>query len=135
MTYCGIDVGKNWGWGIYNPEMGILHGSEKFQTLVHFEERIRHLIMGLDVNAVVTCRAMGRNQQVIRFHSAMAAIVEYFCEKHGISYFDVADGSMRKVVIGKGNAKKPEVMAFLKIENEHAADAMCGAKYLAAITI
>lgn len=135
LTYLGIDPGKMWGWAAYDTNLGRVYGAEKFETLAQFERRIQTLVEALSVDAVITCRAMGRNQQVIRFHSSMAGVVECFCERAGISYFDLPDVTLRKIVVGKGNAKKPEVMAFLDISNEHAADAMVGALYLSKTTV
>lgn len=135
MNFLGIDPGNNWGWATHLHGEDGPYGAQKLDTLMGFAKSVERMIRDKKIDAIVTCRAMGRNQQVIRFHSAMAGIVELACEYMDKTYFDVADVTMRKVVIGKGNAKKPEVMSFLGIDNEHAADAMVGARYLAAVTI
>lgn len=135
-AFLGIDPGRTWGFCVCRKNgKPVVHGAEKFTTMAGMQQKVLGLIQEHDVGAVLTCRAMGRNQQVIRVHGAMAGVIEWTCEKYGIPYFDVQDSTMRKVVVGKGNAKKPEVMAFLGLENEHAADAMVGARYLAQMTV
>lgn len=133
-TFLGIDPGSIYGWATYSKKEE-KYGHEKFEGLLAFETRTLELVSYNDPVAVVTCRAMGPHAQVTRFHAAMAGVVELVCERCNIPYFDVADMTMRKTVIGKGNAKKPEIMAFLKIENEHAADAMVAARYLTTVIL
>lgn len=129
-TFVGIDPGMNWGWATINADGVKECGADKFKGLRDFKYHIEQLLGGLDTPIVLVCRAMGRMQVVIRKHSAISAIVELVCEEKGYEYYEVADCSIRKQVMGKGNAKKPEVMAFVHAHNEHAADAMLGAMYL-----
>lgn len=130
----GIDPGSNWGWAVADKKSThVDYGSSKFLSLAKFEGEVLSMTRNFSVTAVVTCRAMGKFSQVIRYHAAMAAIVELTCEKHDIPYCDIGDGKMRKEVMGKGNAKKVEVMEYCAIDNEHAADAMVGALYLAKV--
>lgn len=131
VKYLGIDPGSKWGWAVAKSMEQSHNGSSKFTSLLAFEKEIIDLLFLYNPKAVITCRAMGPHAQVTRYHAAMAGVVELTCQRKEVSYFDIADGTMRKVVIGKGNAKKQEVMDFLKIENEHAADAMVAALYIA----
>ena len=127
--FLGIDPGSKWGWAFTKDGKQHTYGSGRMIGLKDFETQIA--VLSKDVAGIITCRAMGPHAQVTRYHAAMAGVVELYCEKNDIPYFDIADSTMRKVVIGKGNAKKPEVMDFLKIDNEHAADAMVAALYIA----
>jgi Holliday junction resolvasome RuvABC endonuclease subunit len=122
----GIDPGNNYGWAIWTDAQS---GFGKFKTLGKFKWFVENL-MTFAPDAVFTCRAMGRsNPSVIRRHGAINGIIELVCEEKGIPYFDIADSTMRKEIMGKGNAKKDEVMEFTGIENEHAADALIAAMY------
>lgn len=129
-TILGIDPGRMWGWAVVKGKKVLHHGSKNFISLVSFQKDVYDLIQFHKIDAVITCRAMGPHAQVTRFHAAMAAVVEIYCELHNIPYFDVADNSMRKVVIGNGAAKKADVMRFCKIPNEHAADAVIAGMFL-----
>lgn len=129
-TFVGIDPGLNWGWAMIDGNGTKTCGADKFKSLRAFKYQIEQMLGAHETPVVLVCRAMGRMQAVIRKHSAISAIVELVCEERGYEYYEVHDGSIRKTVMGKGNAKKPEVMAFCKLDNEHAADAMLGAMYL-----
>lgn len=129
----GIDPGKSWGYAVYSGE-GVKKCAQweddKFTTLKKFKDDIENLVFVSCCEAVFTCRAMGHsNPAVTRFHGALNGIIEIICEERGIYYADIADSTMRKEIIGKGNAKKEEVMEFTGIPNDHAADAMIAAMY------
>lgn len=122
----GIDPGKTWGWATTDGQWG----SEHFIGLLDFKGLVANKVEILRPEAVFTCRAMGHsNPAVTRIHGAMGGIVELVCEEMGVAYFDIADSTMRKAVMGKGNAKKAEVMEFTGISDDHAADAMIAAMY------
>lgn len=126
----GFDLGTNWGWAFYaGDEATFEWQSAKFRTLGGLESDIKALIDIWKPELVVNARAMGRNQQVIRVHGAMAGILELVCEKKGVPFWDKADSHMRKVVYGTGKMSKDAVMEQSGVGNEHAADAMTAAKY------
>lgn len=134
-SFLGIDPGSRWGWASFTSETHQQYGDAKFEGLLSFEKSVIQLISEQKAQAVITCRAMGPHAQVTRYHAAMAGVVELTCERMKKPYFDVADGTMRKQVIGKGNAKKPEVILAMGIPNEHAADAMVAARYLSKLIV
>ncbi|MEI7510623.1 MAG: hypothetical protein WCJ84_00515 [Candidatus Peregrinibacteria bacterium] len=128
MKVLGLDLGRHWGWAFDDAKVPDW-GEYTFSSLLEFSGEIKALFDLLKPEIVVNCRAMGRNSQVIRFHGAMGGIVELICQERGIAFFDRPDSTMRKVVVGKGNAKKHEVMEFFDIASEHSADAMVAAIY------
>ena len=126
----GIDLGRNIGWAVcYDGDM-YAKAHFQFVSLLHLYNMFRDLIELYEPDAIVNCRAIGRQYRVIRHHATLAGVIELLAEKKGIPYFDVPDNTIRKVVLSNGHAKKEEVQKALGIENEHEADAYAGAKYI-----
>lgn len=126
----GFDVGKTFGWAIYGETELPTNDFDKFVSLLDFYERIDELIEGAYVDAIISCAPRGWNNQTIPvFQAKLNGIIELICQKRGIYYAEIPDNKMRKEIMGKGNAKKEEVMEFTGLDNDHAADAMVAAMY------
>lgn len=79
---------------------------------------------------VVTTAYPTRFYRVIVYQSKLAAIIELACESKGIEFTEVQDRQAKKSIIGNGNAKKEEIMKFLKQDDEHMADALMFARHV-----
>jgi len=125
MKTLGIDVGKTSGW-YFDGESGEM----SFLTLEKYYQDIMHLVDLYKPEMVVSARPT-RMYNVIVFQTKLLAIIELICEKKNIKHnLRLIDSSCKKKVIGKGNAKKPEIMEWAGVGSEHEADAKMFVEYI-----
>lgn len=106
MITLGIDVGKKTGWASSG-----MAGKIKFKSLLHYMKSIEAIIHEFKPDIIVSCRPT-RFPQVIAAHSKYLAIIELLCEINSIQYYEGIDSEMKKLVLNKGNAKKPEIISW-----------------------
>ena len=125
MKILAIDVGKTGGWYFSDEENGEIH----FTSLADYEKTIKNLIDLYKPEIVVSARPT-RFYRAIVNHSRMLAIVELVCEKKGVQcHTNLIDSTCKKIVLGKGNAKKPDIIKWAGEESEHVADAKMFTEY------
>lgn len=112
MKILTIDVGNKMGWCFYDAT-GTEIGMYKLTTLGAFETFVKEKIDLYKPDVIASARPT-MYPQVIAKQSKLLAIIELRAEKRNIPFMELIDCTCKKVVIGKGNAKKPEIVAWAK---------------------
>lgn len=101
-----------------------------FTSLKAFKSEIETWIKNINPDIII-CSYPTRFYRVIVFQSKLASILELVAEENNIQFLEVNDSSCKKLIIGSGKAKKPDIKIFydkkfpeLKIESEHILDAV-----------
>ena len=124
MKILSFDIGKKGAWCYKNSKISDIYESEEldFITLQAYLKTIQRLLYFYKPDIVLAARPT-RYARVIAYHSKLLSIIELVCEMHKIQYYEVIDSQCKKTVFGKGNIKKPEIMARYNENSEHIADA------------
>lgn len=122
MKLVGIDVGRTTGIAVKHGDIYIEATTLSFKSLKVYHDTI-YETLSKNAPSLIVCAYPTRFYRVIKFHSALLAIIELCAEVLNIPYIEFQDAHCKKVVIGKGNAKKQDIMEYFKEDNEHIADA------------
>jgi Holliday junction resolvasome RuvABC endonuclease subunit len=123
-----MDLGKNIGVACVRGE-NILYGKEyTFQNHEWLYELTQTLIKKFEPD-VILIPYPTRFYYTMIAHAKMMGVICCVAENRDILVVEVNDASCKKIVLGSGKAKKPEIMAYFKQENEHIADALMFCKY------
>lgn len=128
-----LDLGTKTGYAILRADGKIVSGAESFHARNREGPggrwvRFRAWLVGVktnnpDIGRIVyedVKRHVGTD--AAHCYGALRAIVEMFGEHHRIEYSGIGVGTIKKGFTGKGNAKKPEMMARCRELGFHPAD-------------
>jgi len=102
-----IDVGQKGGLAI-KTKKGLETRPWKFTGLEELLNMVEPILTEQEIEFVIVGRPT-RFPTVIARHSKMLAIIELLCQEYDIPYYETIDSEAKKEVLGKGNAKKPEI--------------------------
>lgn len=128
MIILSLDLGKDCGIAV-RTNQGIEFTEEyKFKNFSQLQTYVKHLIM-LWKPDLVLCPYPTRFYNTILKHGKMLGVICAVCELRDIPLIEVQDKSCKKLVIGKGNAKKKDIAEYYKeyyqdIDSEHIFDAI-----------
>jgi len=133
-TILSIDLGVTCGVAVMIDQE--LEFSEEYQykkSLLGLQTYVKHLI-NLWRPDLILIPYPTRHYNVIMSHGKMIGVIEAVAEFKDILTIEVQDATCKKVVLGKGNAKKKEIALFYKdqypeIESEHVLDCIMFCDY------
>ena len=135
MTYMGIDVGNSTGI-CYLDEHGFDTIQLTYTNLLGYYHLVYDVVQRYcpDVVGYSMTYMPSRPKSTQSLHFKMA-VVELVCAKLKIKCVSFPDSTCKKVVVGKGNAKKEDVMAWAQKKNsaemvQDEADAMMFCEYM-----
>lgn len=119
-----LDFGKTMGWAIYKNET-IFSGTENLQPkrisgsgipFLRFKQWLDGLIKNGDTYQSVYFEDVRRHLGVHAAHvyGAFWGTLTAWCEDHEIPYEGVGVGTIKKHATGKGNVKKPDMIAAMQ---------------------
>lgn len=123
MIILSIDLGKTMGITVNADNIFLSSEEYKFESYYDFDWKIKDLILNFKPD-VILIPYPTRFYRVMISHAKMMGIVCLIAEKREIPVIEVQDMTCKKVVLGTGKAKKEDIMAHFKQDNEHIADAM-----------
>jgi len=110
MIILSIDLGKTCGVSVWSTSQGVeLTDEFKADTLSGLHEKAK-LLMDLWEPDLVLIPYPTRFYRVIMSHSKMMGVIELEAEKRDIQVIECQDSTCKKVVIGSGRAKKPDIL-------------------------
>ncbi len=115
-----LDLGTKTGWAMHDP-VHLFSGTQNFaqgkfagggQRFVAFE---KWLLAKLEFADQVVFEAVRRHigTDAAHIYGGMLAILTKCCEQASIPYEGVPVGTIKKHATGRGNAKKPEMIAAM----------------------
>ena len=125
MKILSIDLGKTSGI-LFKDGENKIYQEHKFISLKAFRDEVARWVKNTEPDIVI-CPYPTRFYRVIVFQSKLAAVIELVAEECGVQYLEVNDSNCKKVVIGKGNAKKEDIAKYYAtegIKSEHVMDAL-----------
>ena len=128
LVILSIDLGKVCGVAVHTSE-GIEYTEEyAFVDLMQLQAFAKHLIHKWRPSLVLIPYPT-RFYRVILQHAKMMGVIESVAIQFDTLVIEVQDSTCKKVVLGKGNAKKPDIAKHYKkihpeIESEHILDAI-----------
>lgn len=125
MVILSFDIATKTGFAAGTKQTGVEErGSFSCKSYVEGRKRFRELMDKWKPDIVITAMPT-RHYNVTRKLSEITGVMLVEAEARGIKVEkNLVDSSCKKAVIGKGNAKKPEICAYFNEEDEDAADAM-----------
>ena len=113
-----------------------LEFSEEYEykkSLLGLQTYVKHLI-NLWQPDLILIPYPTRHYNVIMSHGKMIGVIEAAAEYKDILVIEVQDSTCKKVVLGKGNARKADIALFYKdqypeVESEHILDAIMFCHY------
>ena len=130
MRILAIDPGRTMGI-VHWDEKPFLKEEYKYTGQKDFYEYLDAILSRFQPHIIVHGTPV-RYPAVIALQSKQIGIIDLFAERLGIGTVPVVDNSAKKKVLGKGNAKKPEIMAHYNEEVEHIADCLLFIDYFLA---
>jgi len=108
MIILSIDIGSTCGIAI-STSLGIEYAKEyKFTSLKNLLRDMRELVDTWRPDMVLAPIPTRRYETIFK-HGKMLGIIKLICEMKDIIYIQVVDSHCKKVVIGKGDAKKEDI--------------------------
>lgn len=133
-TILSIDLGVTCGVAVMiDQELEFTEEYEHKKSLLQLQSYVKHLI-SLWQPDLVLIPYPTRHYNVIMSHGKMIGVIEAAAEFKDILVIEVQDATCKKVVLGKGNARKADIALFYKdqypeIESEHILDAIMFCDY------
>lgn len=114
-----IDTATNCGWAISREVYGVWKLTPKRDEsagmrLVRFRSKLIEIIEGEKINLVVFERPGGAHRGALIVHSELQGQIKVVCEERNIPYRGYSSQEVKKFATGKGNAKKPVMIAAAK---------------------
>jgi crossover junction endodeoxyribonuclease RuvC len=143
-----IDPAKRCGWALLDTAFpSIVWGVWNLSTrpdesagmkLLRLETKIVEVTrLGVDL-VVYETPALHTYAKALISHAKLAGVIERFCTRHRIEYRGYGPSEVKKFSTGKGNAKKPAMIAAARDrwgysgDDDNEADAVCLAHMAAA---
>ena len=129
LTILSIDLGVTCGVVVMiDGELEFTEEYEYKKGLLQLQTYAKHLIM-LWKPDLILIPYPTRHYNVIMSHAKMIGVIEAVAEFKDILVIEVQDNTCKKVVLGKGNARKADIALFYKdqypeVESEHILDAI-----------
>jgi len=133
-TILSIDLGVTCGVAVMiDQELEFTEEYEHKKSLLQLQSYVKHLI-SLWQPDLILIPYPTRHYNVIMSHGKMIGVIEAAAEFKDILVIEVQDATCKKVVLGKGNARKADIALFYKdqypeIESEHILDAILFCDY------
>jgi len=133
-TILSIDLGVTCGVAVMiDQELEFTEEYEHKKSLLQLQSYVKHLI-SLWQPDLILIPYPTRHYNVIMSHGKMIGVIEAAAEFKDILVIEVQDATCKKVVLGKGNARKADIALFYKdqypeIESEHILDAIMFCDY------
>lgn len=111
MKVLSLDIASTTGWCL---DTGV-YGTWDFRTrkdesmgmkLIRFRAKLKEIHELETLEVVIYERPAGRHANSIIHQSKLIAVLEEFCEEHGIEYRSYSATEIKKFATGKGNANK-----------------------------
>jgi len=134
LTILAIDLGVTCGVAVMiDQELEFSEEYEYKKSLLGLQTYVKHLI-NLWQPDLILIPYPTRHYNVIMSHGKMIGVIEAAAEYKDILVIEVQDSTCKKVVLGKGNAKKADIALFYKdqypeIESEHILDCVMFCHY------
>jgi len=134
LTILSIDLGVTCGVAVMvDGELEFTEEYEYKKGLLQLQTYVKHLMM-LWKPDLILIPYPTRHYNVIMSHGKMIGVIEAAAEYKDILTIEVQDNTCKKVVLGKGNARKEEIALFYKdqypeIDSEHILDAIMFCDY------
>ena len=139
-TILALDLGTTTGWALKGRDGSIVSGSQSFKPqrfegggmrFLRFKRWLTEVRQSTDAINLVVFEEVRRHLGVDAAHAygGFMGQLTAWCEHHEIPYEGVPVGTIKKHVTGKGNARKPEVMAAVRAlgyapQDDNEADAL-----------
>jgi Holliday junction resolvasome RuvABC endonuclease subunit len=118
-----LDLGTHCGWAVAKRDGGMDYGTESFHRLTggakwaEFRAWLSSKIKrhGIEVLYFEDVKAHGPGQVIAaHVYGGFLAMAQMVCHQHNVRMVGVGVGTVKKAWTGKGNAKKPEMIAAAK---------------------
>ncbi len=135
MKILAIDQASDCGWAISKD----IYGTWDLKTrkdesigmkLLRFRSKLKEVCDTEKIDVIVYERVAGQFKASIIHAAKLVAIIESYCEEHGIEYKAYSAKEIKSFATGKGNAGKPAMIAAAKEkygydgESDNEADAL-----------
>lgn len=133
MNILSLDIATKTGWctktasGVWDfkPKRGESEG----MRVVRFKSRVREMITMEQINVIAYERPAGIHKASIMVASEMIGVLKDLCIELGVEVANYAATEIKKFATGKGNAKKPDMIAAAQAlgytpEDDNEADAI-----------
>ena len=133
-TILSIDLGAMCGVAVMiNGELELAEEYEYKKSLLQLQSYVKHLI-NLWQPDLLLIPYPTRHYNVIMSHGKMIGVIEAAAEFKDILTIEVQDNTCKRIVLGKGNARKEDIALFYKeqypeVESEHILDAIMFCDY------
>ena len=134
LTILAIDLGVTCGVAVMiDKELEFTEEYEYKKSLLGLQTYVKHL-MNLWRPDLILIPYPTRHYNVIMSHGKMIGVIEAAAEYKDILTIEVQDATCKKVVLGKGNARKDDIAKHYKnlypeIDSEHILDAIMFCDY------
>jgi len=134
LAILSIDLGVTCGVAVMiDGELEFTEEYEYKKGLLQLQTYVKQLIMLWQPDLILIPYPT-RHYNVIMSHGKMIGVIEAVAEYKDILTIEVQDNTCKKVVLGKGNARKEDIALFYKdqypeIESEHILDAIMFCDY------
>ena len=115
MNILALDVATKTGFATRNTSgtwnLTPKRDSSGGMRLIEFEKRVKDICATDGINLVVFERSAGFHKSALIVQAELHGVLKAFCERNNIEYRAYSAGEIKKFATGKGNAKKPQMIA------------------------
>lgn len=135
MNILALDVATKTGWasptasGVW--DLKVKRDESGGMRLVRFKSKLKEILESEQIDLVVFERSSGFHKNALITQAEMHGVLKNTLDEIGIPYRAYSSGEIKKQATGKGNAKKPQMIAAavekwpdIIIEDDNHADAL-----------
>jgi len=111
-THCGYCTSKESGCWDFTVKQSKKNPQHPYSKLANFQDTLnKFLDDNPQIDTIVSERVSGLFKNAIISLAEMLGIIKLTCYHRGLNHIEYTSTEMKKFATGKGNAKKPEMIA------------------------